>query len=240
MIHISVKAESVFDIFGFPITNSLFTAMLVVLLFFIIAFYYKRESLLKAKYRSNFFYFLHYINLTLYDFFQSILNQKTNVLFGLVASFFIFILIQNWFGLIPGVGSIMIGDKPLLRGADADLNTTLGLALISVGFTQVYAIKELGFFPYLKKFINLSSPIIFFTGVLEIISELSKIISFSFRLFGNIFAGEVLLAIVSFLVPVLASFPFLVYEVFVGFIQALVFSALTAIFINMAIQPHEA
>ena len=239
MIHISIKAESIFSIFGFQVTNSLLTATLAVFLFLFIALYYQQQISLKESRRSGFFYFLHYVNVTLYNFFNLILNEKTDVLFSLVASFFIYIIVQNWFGLIPGVGSVLVGESPLLRGADADLNTTLSLALISVIFTQIYAIKELGFATYIKKFINLTNPIVFFTGFLEIISELSKIISFSFRLFGNIFAGEVLLAIVSFLIPILASFPFLAYEVFVGFIQALVFAALTAIFISIAIQPHE-
>ena len=239
MINISVKAEPIFSLLNFRITNSLLTAWIVIGLFFIVAIYYKKQISLKPRERSNFFYFLHYINVVLYDFFESIFGNKINVFFSLLASFFIYILIQNWFELIPGVGSILVGKKPLLRGANADLNSTLSLALVSVILTQFFAIKELGFAAYIKRFINFSSPIVFFTGILEIISELSKVISFSFRLFGNIFAGEVLLLIISFLVPVLASFPFLVYEVFVGLIQALVFAALTAIFIDIAIQPHE-
>ena len=103
---------------------------------------------------------------------------------------------------------------------------------------QVFGIKFLGFKDYIKKYINLTNPINFVLGILEIVSELSKILSFSFRLFGNIFAGEVLLTIVAFLVPVLASFPFIMLEIFVGFIQALVFSMLTAVFISGAIAKH--
>ena len=153
---------------------------------------------------------------------------------------------QNWFGLLPGVGSIVVevyehGEKfhvPLFRGANADINSTLALAIVSVAMTQYYGIKSLGFKGYISKFINLSNPINFFTGILEIISEVSKIISFAFRLFGNIFAGEVLLVIIALLIPILASFPFLLLELFVGFIQALVFSVLTAVFLSIAVEKH--
>lgn len=132
------------------------------------------------------------------------------------------------------------GEKliPILRGNNADLNTTMGLALISVFLIQVYSIKYLGIKGYLQKFFNFTNPILFFVGILDIISEISKVISFSFRLFGNIFAGEVLMTIIAFLIPILASFPFLLFEFFVGLIQAMVFSMLTAVFINGAIQKH--
>jgi F-type H+-transporting ATPase subunit a len=102
---------------------------------------------------------------------------------------------------------------------------------------QYYGFKYLGW-NYLKKYINFTNPIMFFIGILEIVSELSKVMSFSFRLFGNIFAGEVLLLVVATLVPVLASTPFLFLEVFVGLIQALVFSMLTAVFLSAATANH--
>lgn len=125
----------------------------------------------------------------------------------------------------------------LLRGAHADLNMTIALALISVGLTQYYGVKFAGL-GYFKKFVNFSSPIFFFVGVLEIISELSKVMSFGFRLFGNIFAGEVLIAVISFLVPVILPIPFYGLEIFVGFIQALVFSMLSLVYFNMASDKH--
>ena len=127
---------------------------------------------------------------------------------------------------------------PFFRGPNADLNTTLALALISVSITQYLSIKTLGIKNYIARFINLKNPIKFFVGILEIISEFAKILSFSFRLFGNIFAGEVLLAVMVFLIPVLVPVPFLALEVFVGFIQALVFTMLTTIFIVVATEGH--
>ena len=127
---------------------------------------------------------------------------------------------------------------PLFRGSTADLNTTLALALIAVVSIQYFGIRDLKL-AYFKKFINLSNPIMFFVGILELISEVSKIISFAFRLFGNMFAGEVLLTVIGSLVPIIAPLPFPGLEIFVGFIQALVFSMLTAVFLSMAVSVQE-
>jgi len=236
MPDISIKAETIFNIFGFHVTNSYFTSVVVVLLFLGVAIYYHKQ--ITADSKSNLFYFLHFIIQSIYSLFSSVLGDKVVIFFPLVISFFLFILLQNWFGLIPGVGSILLNHVPLMRGGNADLNTTLGLALISVSMIQFYGIKFLGLRLYLKKFFDFSNPINFFVGILEVVSEISKILSFAFRLFGNIFAGEVLLTIIAFLIPILASFPFILMELFVGFVQALVFSMLTAVFINGAIAKH--
>lgn len=260
MLHISIKAETLFHVLGLPITNSLLASILILALFSIVAFLFYTQSHKKS---SSFVFFIRFIVNKIYGLFESIFKEKTDKYFPLVASFFLIILLSNWIGLLPGVGSVLLVKNeiareevqmepyqeavqeeshseaiPLLRAGTADLNTTIALALVSVVLIQIYGIKELGFGAYIKKFINFSNPIDFFSGILEIVSEFSKIISFAFRLFGNIFAGEVLLAVIAFLIPVLASFPFLMLEIFVGFIQAIVFSMLTAVFINMAIAKH--
>jgi F-type H+-transporting ATPase subunit a len=235
-MEISIKPEEVFEIFNLPVTNSLLLSGIVFLFFTFIAVTYYRYSFWKRK--NSFYYFITFILRSLYQLFHSVLREHTDYFFPLLAAFFLYILFQNWFGLLPGVGSILINHVPLLRGNNADLNATLSLALLSVILTQVFGIKYLGLKEYLKKFFNFTNPIAFFTGILEVISEFSKIISFAFRLFGNIFAGEVLLTIMAFLIPVLVSFPFLLLEVFVGLIQALVFSMLTAVFLSLAIQKH--
>ncbi len=237
MPKISIKPEIIFYILNFPVTNSYLLSLIVVLLFFLIAFAYYEQT--KKVHKSGFFYFFQFIIKSIYELFESVLGEKTKVFFPLLLSFFMFIILQNWFGLLPGVGSLLVNDVPLFRGGNADLNSTFVLAIISVVMIQIYGIKYRGLWGYLKKFINLTNPINFFLGILEILSEFSRILSFSFRLFGNIFAGEVLLTIVAFLVPVLASFPFIILELFVGFIQALVFSMLTAVFISGAISSHE-
>ena len=168
--------------------------------------------------------------------------RKAREFFPLIATFFIFIMFSNWSGLIPGVGTIGFlehGEKfvPYFRGPTADLNTTLALGLFSIGSIQYLGFKSLGL-RYGTKFLNFESPIMFFVGILEFFSELSKIVSFSFRLFGNIFAGEVLLTVIAFLMPIFAPLPFLGLEIFVGFIQALVFAMLSAVFLNLATTGH--
>lgn len=126
---------------------------------------------------------------------------------------------------------------PLFRAATADLNTTLALAIIAMIAVQIYGFKSLGI-SYSKKFFNFSSPIMIFVGFLELISEFSKIISFGFRLYGNIFAGEVLMGVIAFLLPVIAPTPFFFLEIFVGFIQALVFTLLLTVFLTGASEMH--
>ena len=244
MPHISIKAEPIFHLLGIAITNSYLASIIVIIATLFIGLYYKKQ--ITASKKSGFFYTLHFILSSIYDMFYSVVGENIYFFFPLLISFFLYILFQNWFGLVPGVGSILVKIQenhetalvPLLRGNTADLNTTLALGVASISMIQFYGIQFLGFKTYISKFINLTNPISFFIGILEVLSEVSKIFSFSFRLFGNIFAGEVLLTIVAFLVPVLASFPFLLLELFVGFIQALVFTMLTSVFLNAAVQKH--
>ena len=238
----------------------------------------------------------------LYDFIHGITHDKkqTRLIAPVAMSLFFFIIFNNWFGLLPGVGTIGVteekhaaivqsvnaveegveanhsedvmhmekdthteGDEhyaegaghtseaghddghhgpvfiPIFRPGTADLNTTIALALIAVVGTQIVGVKFLGF-SYFSKFFNLRG-IDSFVGILEIISEISKIISFAFRLFGNIFAGEVLLAVIYALTAGALSLPiipFLGLEIFVGFIQALVFMLLTVVFMSLATHAH--
>jgi len=236
MPEISIKAEPLFKIGSFAFTNSLFTSLIVFFLFLLLGLIYNKEARLKKK--SQFYYLINFILKTIYQLFESILKEKTMIFFPIFAGFFLYILLNNWFGLLPGIGSLLFHHLPIFRGNNADLNATISLALIAFVLIQLNGMKYLGVKGYLKKFFNISNPINFFVGILETISEFSKIISFSFRLFGNIFAGEVLITIMAFLIPVLVTFPFLLLEVFVGLIQALVFSMLSAVFLSMAISHH--
>ena len=255
--HISIKGETILNLYGFHVTNSLITSLIVTVLFLFIGLYY--SSQVNKKHKSTFFYVIQGMLEALHDLFSSVLGNKVNTFFSLLAAFFFFVLLNNWFGLLPGVGSYMVKPvsipavkevhveetakvkeettkvhepekSPLLRAATADLNTTIALALITVVLTQIFGFKFIGAGAHLKKY---ASPI----GFLEGFSEISRILSFSFRLFGNIFAGEVMIVIISFLLPILTP-PFFLLEVFVGFIQAVVFSMLSAVFINLAIQKH--
>jgi F-type H+-transporting ATPase subunit a len=127
---------------------------------------------------------------------------------------------------------------PLFRAASSDLNTTLAIALVSVIFTQVVGLRHLGG-EYVGRFFNFKGgPIGFYVGVLELIAEFAKIVSFTFRLFGNVFAGEVLIAVITFLLPWIAVLPFYGLELFVGFIQAFVFAVLTLVFMSLATESH--
>jgi F-type H+-transporting ATPase subunit a len=163
--------------------------------------------------------------------------------FPLIATIFIFILVSNLLGTFPGVGSIMFKngseELPLFRSPAADLNFTLAFAVISVLVTNIIGMASVGIFKHLGKYFNFKGPIEFFIGLLEIISELAKIISLSFRLFGNVFAGEVLLTIIFFLAPYFIPLPFMMLEIFVGLIQAFIFAMITLVSISLHTATHE-
>lgn len=238
-LHISLAAEKVGEIGGFPVTNSLITTWVVMGLLFIFSILATRRLTLIP---SNIQLTAEVLVGGLYDFFSTVVGPRIKQFFPLIASFFLFIIVSNWFGLLPGVGTIGFfhGEEfvPLLRAGTADLNMTIALALISIAAIQYYGFKTLGTH-YTSRYLNVKDPIYFFLGLLEILSQLSSILSFAFRLFGNIFAGEVLLAVMAFLMPFVVPLPFLAMELFVGFIQALVFSMLTAVFLVIAVTHGE-
>lgn len=244
-MHISLAAEKLFELGSFPITNTLLTSWIVIVCLALLSYFGTRKIKTIPQGIQN---LLELIIEGLFNFFNSVWQdrKKTKKYFPLLATFFIFIIISNWFGLLPGVGSIGFtefkeGHKtfaPLFRSVNSDLNATLSWAIISVFLAQVFGMLSIGTFTYLKKFFNFSNPVNFFVGILEIVGEIAKIISFSFRLFGNIFAGEVLLVVMTILVPYIAPLPFYGLEIFVGFIQALVFTMLSLVFIKMATEAH--
>lgn len=202
-------------------------------------------SLTHKSKKSNLNLFIQTIIESLYEFVQSVTPHHAGRFFPLIASIFLFVMFGSWAGLLPGVETIGLirqlhGQStyvPLFRGATADLNITLGLAIFAISAVQFYGYKLQGT-KYFKKFFNLTNPINFFVGLLELISEFARIMSFSFRLFGNIFAGEVLLAVIAVLAPLFISLPFIGLEFFIGFIQALVFATLTLVFISIATAEH--
>jgi F-type H+-transporting ATPase subunit a len=128
---------------------------------------------------------------------------------------------------------------PLFRGPNTDLNTPIALAIWSAIFVEAWGISSLGLFRYGKKFFNFRGPIDFFVGILELISELVRLLSFTFRLFGNMFAGEVVILMFTFLTPLVLTLPFYGLELFVGIIQAFIFATLTLVFAVMAVQSHD-
>lgn len=240
-MHISFSPEKLIEIKGVPITNSLVMAWLAMAVLIGLALLVSRKPKLIPGKLQN---LAEAILDGLLSFMTTITGdkEKTKKFFPFVTTLFAFILASNWMGILPGVGSIGFfeghGEEevfvPLFRSTNSDLNMTLALGLISVLSIQIFGVATLGFFSHLSKFISFKSPISFFFGILESVAEVSKVISFSFRLFGNIFAGEVLLMVIFFLLPLIAPLPFLFLEVFVGFIQALVFSMLTLVFLTVA------
>lgn len=236
----SFAPETILQIGKFPITNTLLDIILVDAVLLGGAFYiYKKISLIPTNPLQNAAEFIieGFYNLT-----ESIGQHAASRIFPYFMTFFLFILLTNWSGLIPGVGTIGFFHKhnefvPLLRGATSDLNTTLALALVSAFATHLLSIRVIGIKDYLSRYFSIN-PINLFIGILEIISEITKVISLSFRLFGNIYAGEVVLVTVSSIFAFIFPLPFLMLEVIVGIVQALVFSMLTMVFMAILTTSH--
>lgn len=260
----TIFAEPIFHVGGFTITNSLLMSWVTV--FVLVAFFVAIGRKLKSvpgKLQVVFEILLEEA-LKLGDTITGE-RHKTEKLLPIVLALFLFILINNWLGLLPGVGTIGWVESegshsvfvPLLRGATADLNTTLAISLFAVIMSHAMGVMSLGVWNHLNKFINFKTlieipkkimhepivavvnPIKFFVGIVESIGEVAKIASLSFRLFGNIFAGEVLLASMMALFAYLLPLPFMFLEIIVGLVQALVFSILTLAFMSMATASHD-
>jgi len=244
-MEISLAAEKIFYIGSFPVTNAMIMSWFASAILIVLALLASRTMTLVPKGIQNFF---EMIVEFLFNMVNEVIGnrEQTKKYFPLIATIFLFIITNNWLGLLPGVGTIKINTihngheiaVPLLRSGNADLNTTLAIALVTMLAVQLFGILAIGIFKYGKKFFNFKNPIYTMVGFLELLGEFSRMISFTFRLFGNIFAGEVLLTIVAFLVPYIAPLPFFGLELFVGMIQALVFSMLALVFIKMAITDH--
>jgi F-type H+-transporting ATPase subunit a len=234
MPEISIKAEEVFHIGSFAVSNSLLLAVCATVLVTAVAIVMRRTMHTVPGRLQGFVEMIFDELLTLMD---SVLGARETSLkyFPLIASIFLFVVISNLLGLLP-LGPITFGHVPLLRAPTSDLNFTIALAIIAILSTHIFGVAVLGMRRHWSKFFPnpFKDPILAFVGLLELVSEFVKIISFSFRLFGNIFAGEVLLLIIGFLLPYVAPLPFLFLEVFVGVIQGFIFSMLTVVFIGMA------
>jgi len=244
-MEISLIPETIFNIGNFPVTNTVLMTAFIAILIIIGAWLIKKRISLIPKGFQNIIEIVLEALLNLVDSVTQD-RKQTKKFFPLVATIFIFVILSNWIELIPGLGTIGVEQEhhgktilaPFIRSNSADLNVTLAIALISVSAAQLAGVTALGFKKYLGKFfVNPFRKPYFigsFVGGLELISEFAKIVSFSFRLFGNIFAGEVLLTVMLMLVPYIIPLPFLFLEIFVGFIQALVFAMLTLVFMKMA------
>lgn len=238
-IHISLSAEKIGTLSGLPITNTMLMSFVVFAILAILAFVVRRNlalipGRLQTLVETLFVGILDYMTETLED------AKLARKIFPLVLTIFLFIFTANLIEFTPGIGSMgwFEGDGefvPLLRSMNTDLNTTLALTIIAFISIEVVGVATLGFLRYSKKFVNVSSVLGFMVGIIELFSEVARLVSFSFRLFGNIFAGEVMILVIQHFVPMLLPVPIMIFEVFVGFIQAAIFALLTLFFVKMAI-----
>ncbi|PIU08341.1 MAG: hypothetical protein COZ85_02485 [Candidatus Moranbacteria bacterium CG_4_8_14_3_um_filter_34_16] len=260
----TLYAETIFRVGNFSVTNSLlnsWVAVFILVVFFILV---GKKVAKIPKGAQNIF------EIILEQAFQMANSltgdpKKSEKFLPIALAIFLFVLINNWLGLLPGVGTIGFIEEesagqvfvPLFRGGTADINTTLSLALFSVAASHIFGVLTIGAWKYLNKFINLNAlleipgkikkdptiilvnPIHAFVGIVEIIGEIAKVASLSFRLFGNIFAGEVLLASMMAIFAFFLPLPFMFLEIIVGLIQALIFAMLTLVFFTIATEKHQ-
>jgi len=253
-MHIPTLAPDVLaTVHGINITNTMVNAWIAIIIFLVIGLIIKRTAAVRPTGLQNFFEF---ILETLLGFFDQVTGDRKKTLrfIPLVGSIFFFILLSNWLGLIPGTGSITWGGKMVLRPANTDLNLTVAMALVAVVSSHLYGLLAVGVFTHIGKFVQIKGliksltkgPVAIFTAIIEIavgfiefISEIAKVLSLSLRLFGNIFAGEVLITVISSLVVAIIPTPFMLLEVLVGVIQAGVFAMLTMVYLSvMTTAPH--
>ena len=242
-LHITLAAEELFSIWGLPVTNTLLTVWVVIALLLLAGYLVgRRVRLIPGKVQNAFEMLFEFV----FNYIEETLGSRALAerFFPLIVTLFLFIFAANLFEFLPFVESIGIrhGEEfiPLLRSANTDLNVTLALALIVFLTIEITGVVVLGFLKYWSKFVNLKGGVLgFLIGLVEFVSNLARLISFSFRLFGNIFAGGILIAVAVAFVPLLLPVPIMLFETFVGLIQAAIFSLLTLAFIKIAItEPH--
>jgi F-type H+-transporting ATPase subunit a len=238
-IHVALAPEQIGTFLGLPITNTLFTSLIVsAVLMGVAVLLGSRLKVIPGRMQL----FFEELVSGLHGFIENALEDArlARKYFPLLAAVFIFIAFANLTEFIPGVGSVGFTSadgafSPLLRSVNTDLNNTLALTFIVVFAIEMAGVLAHGFWGYMHKFFNFSSPINFIVGIIEFVTEAARIISFSFRLFGNIFAGEVLIAVVTYFVPYVLPVPLMAFEMFVGVVQGLIFMLLTLFFIKLAV-----
>ncbi|MCJ7669240.1 MAG: F0F1 ATP synthase subunit A, partial [Dehalococcoidia bacterium] len=268
--HIALPSEVLFEVAGFPITNTLIASWLTVIVLASIFYVCTRKMKLIPGRLQN---LAEMAVETLLNFVKGAAGEKhARLFFPAVATIFIYVITNAYLAMLPFFGTITIkivvaGQEgiavPLFRSANTDINVPLSIAVMSFIFVEFWGMKSLGTFRYLGEFFNFGQigrgvkelftgkirPAItniafgfinLFVGLLEIFSHLIRIISFTFRLFGNMTAGEMLLLVSAFLIPLIFTIPFYGLELLIGFIQALIFAGLTLVFGTIAVAPmHE-
>lgn len=259
----TLYAEPIYHIGSFTVTNALFTSWLVVFILIIFSIVIRLKLKKVPKGIQNVFEFVIEGAESLCD--QVTGDRKiTNKAFPIVFTVFLIVLLNNWIGILPlgGFGLVEMGEHgkmfiPFIRSGTADINGTLPLAIMSVIGANLFGVLSIGLWKTINKYVNLkalggifttirkdpmvlmTAPIMFAVGILELVGEFAKVASLSFRLFGNVFAGEVLLASMGAILAYVLPTPFLMLEVLVGVIQAFIFAILTLVYYTIASQDHD-
>jgi F-type H+-transporting ATPase subunit a len=252
-------AEPVAHIGPLPITNALVTSWIAVLVLVVISFFIRKNlKKIPGKFQQAFEVFIEGA-LSIGD---QVTNDRkiTERVFPVAASIFFFVLVNNWLGIFPLTSLGIIEHNafiPFIRSGTADINTTVALAVVSVIGANIFGIVTIGGWKMFNKYININAltkaiknvrkeptalvvaPVQLFVGVIEIVGEVAKVASLSFRLFGNVFAGEVLLASIAGILAFAAPVPFLFLEIMVGFVQAFIFGMLTIVYFTIAASDHD-
>jgi F-type H+-transporting ATPase subunit a len=238
--HISIAPTVLFTVFGLPITNSQLTGLVGALL--LLALFAHTVKAVRTNSKSRLAGFVMMIFELLYDTVVDVIGDKriARKVLPLAITIVFFFTINNWLGITPFVGSVTYHGEELFRGAAADLNTMLAVAIISIVTAQAWAIKRRGLFGNMHRYIAnpFKDPLHAFEGFLELIAEFSRTAALALRMFGNVFGGEVLLAVIAYLTSfagVIALPVFYCLELFVGAVQAYVFFMLTIAFISLGL-----
>lgn len=237
---VHIGPEVLFHLGPITVTNTLFTGLvgsaLVIALFLMTARQVQRGRL------SRLGHFMFWMFETMYDTASEVIGDRevAKRVMPYAVTLVFFFAVNNWLGILPGVGSITYHGEHVFRGVAADMNTTFALAIMSMGLAQAWAIKRRGFFGNAKRYLQnpFKDPLHAFEGILEIVAEFSRTLALSLRMFGNVFGGEVLLIVIAYLLGFaspLALPVFYVLELFVGAVQAYVFFMLTVAFISLGI-----
>jgi F-type H+-transporting ATPase subunit a len=235
---VDITAQTIGHVAGVPVTNSFLATLCISFLLVIVAYIFSRNV---KEVPGKFQNLIEYIVEFLYNTTNMVVENesRTKKFFPLIATFFLFILFCNWAGLLPIFGTMGFGSGntfvPLFRPMSADLNATVVLAIISAIATQYFAIKYMGLGTHLKRYFSLN-PLNLYIGLLELLSEFTKVISLSFRLYGNILAGDIVIATFTSFIGFLVPLPFMGLEIVVGFVQAAVFAMLSLAFTNVITQ----
>ncbi|MBI2485090.1 F0F1 ATP synthase subunit A [Candidatus Uhrbacteria bacterium] len=259
---VPLAAEPLFSIGSLPVTNSLINAWVAVALFLVVAFVGTRRIRMTP---SGFYNVIEAVVEFMLIEVEKVTSDRARAkkFLPFIGTIFLFVLLSNWMGLIPGVGSFGMWKEihgelelvPLFRPATSDLNMTFAIAFSAIIFIHLTGLLTVGPLQHISRFINIRGVLLslrkgpmsilvavieFFVGLLEIIGEFAKTLSLALRLFGNIFAGEVLIGVIMGIFSLFLPIPFIFLEILVGIIQATVFSMLTLAFLVMATISHGA